>query len=264
MKRKLHELIFEADTPSGKVFDIVLLFSILLSVLVVILESVPRYDLLYGDEFYLIEWIITSLFTIEYVFRIYAVKKPVRYIFSFYGVIDLLSILPTYLGLFLGGMESLMVIRALRLIRVFRIFKLTRYSEAGRSLGRALWKSRAKISVFLFFVLTLVLIIGTMMYLIEGGENGFHSIPESVYWAIVTMTTVGYGDIAPVTSIGKMLASMVMIIGYAIIAVPTGIVSVEIFRTQKNTLVCEHCLEDVHEDDAQYCRKCGGKLNLTP
>lgn len=260
MNKKLHEIIFEADTRSGKIFDVVLLFSILFSILIVILESVPRLDEQFGNEFYFLEWIITVFFTFEYVVRIYAVKKPLQYVFSFYGIIDLLSILPTYLGLILGGVESLMVIRALRLIRVFRIFKLTRYSQAGRSLVRALWKSRAKISVFLFFVLTVVLIIGTIMYLIEGGKNGFESIPESIYWAIVTMTTVGYGDIAPVTAVGKMLASMVMIIGYAIIAVPTGLVSVEIFRRQKNTQVCDHCLEDRHEDDALFCRKCGEKL----
>ena len=262
-KEKLYEIIFEADTKKGKVFDVVLLFVILLSIALVMLESVPSIRSEFGNTLHMMEWGITIIFSIEYILRILIVRKPVGYIFSFYGVIDFLSVLPTYLSLFIIGSHSLLVIRVLRLLRVFRILKLTRYTNAGRTLARAMWASREKISVFIFFVITLVVIIGTVMYLTEGEAHGFTSIPRSIYWAIVTLTTVGYGDISPQTSLGQFLASIVMIIGYAIIAVPTGIVTAEIIKDSKsqNTQVCSNCLHDSHDSDAIFCKKCGNKLN---
>jgi len=261
--KKLYEIIFEADTPKGKAFDIALLLIILASIVLVMLESVPSINQQHGETLHILEWVITIIFSIEYLLRIAVVHRPWRYILSFYGIIDLLSVLPTYLSLVLVGSHSLMVIRAIRLIRVFRILKLSRYTQAGNNLGKALWSSREKIFVFLFFVVNLVIIVGTLMYLIEGPEHGFKSIPSSIYWAIVTMTTVGYGDISPQTPIGQFMASMVMIVGYAVIAVPTGIVTSEIIRGahSTNTQVCPHCLHDQHDNDAVYCKKCGGKLN---
>lgn len=260
---KLYEIIFEADTRSGKIFDVVLLFVILLSVLLVMLESVPSIRESYSQLLRTLEWGITVIFTIEYLLRIIIVKKAFKYIFSFYGIIDFLSVIPTYLGLFIVGSHSLVVIRILRLLRVFRILKLTRYTQAGRTLAKAMWASREKISVFIFFVLTIVVIVGTIMYLIEGEAHGFTSIPRSIYWSIVTLTTVGYGDISPETSLGQLLASVVMILGYAIIAVPTGIVTAEMMKssTDNNTQVCPGCLHDKHEDDAIFCKKCGTRLN---
>lgn len=263
IKETLYEIIFEADTKAGKLFDIVLLVVILISVVLVMLESVPSIALKYLHILKILEWIITIIFTIEYILRIAIVKKPISYIFSFYGIIDFLSVIPTYLSLIIIGTQSLIVIRVLRLLRVFRILKLTRYTQAGRTIGRALWASREKISVFIFMVIILVVIIGTIMYLVEGEEHGFTSIPTSIYWAIVTLTTVGYGDISPVTSLGQFLASIVMIMGYAIIAVPTGIVTSELMKPtiKQNTQVCHHCLCELHDDDAVYCKKCGHKIN---
>lgn len=263
IKEKLYEIIFEADTPEGKLFDVSLLVIILFSVALVVLESVPSINQHYHELLKIFEWIITVIFTIEYILRIGIVKKPLRYIFSFYGIIDLLSVIPTYLGLFIIGSHSLVVIRILRLLRVFRILKLTRYTQAGRTLARALWASREKISVFIFFVIILVIIVGTLMYIIEGPSHGYTSIPRGIYWAIVTLTTVGYGDISPETSMGQFLASIVMIMGYAIIAVPTGIVTAEIINpsTKRNTQVCPHCLHPNHDDDAIFCKKCGSKIN---
>lgn len=260
---KLYEIIFEADTHAGKAFDVSLLIVILFSVVLVLLESVPSIRSGYRPLLRMLEWIITGIFTVEYILRVIIVKKPFRYIFSFYGIIDFLAVIPTYLSLVFVGSHSLVVIRMLRLLRVFRILKLTRYTNAGRTLARAMWASREKISVFLFFVAILVIIIGTLMYLIEGEPNGFTSIPVSIYWAIVTLTTVGYGDISPATPLGQFLASIVMILGYAIIAVPTGIVTAEIIRptTPDNTQVCPNCLHDKHEDDAVFCKKCGSRLN---
>lgn len=262
-KKKLYEIIFEADTPAGKFFDISLLVIILISVALVILESVPLINKNYHHLLKVLEWIITLIFTVEYILRIAIVKKPVHYIFSFYGIIDLLSVIPTYLGLFVIGSHSLVVIRILRLLRVFRILKLTRYTHAGRSLARALWASREKISVFIFFVVILVVIVGTLMYIVEGPQHGFTSIPRGIYWAIVTLTTVGYGDISPETPIGQFFASIVMILGYAIIAVPTGIVTAEIINpsTKVNTQVCQQCLCPSHDDDAVFCKKCGSEIN---
>jgi voltage-gated potassium channel len=262
-KKRLYEIIFEADTREGKIFDITLLIVILISIALVMLESVP--SILQNNRQILkfSEWGITLIFTIEYFLRVLIVRKPLRYVFSFYGIIDFLAVIPTYLGLFIIGSHSLVVIRVLRLLRIFRILKLTRYTQAGRNLGKAMWASREKISVFIFFVITLVVIIGTVMYLVEGEAHGFTSIPRSIYWAIVTLTTVGYGDISPQTSLGQFLSSIVMILGYAIIAVPTGIVTAEMIKPTagSNTQMCPRCLHDKHDDDAVYCKKCGTKIN---
>ena len=262
-RERLYEIIFEADTRAGKLFDLVLLVIILLSVLLVLLESVPGIRINYSSILKILEWIITIIFTVEYLLRVVIVQKPVKYILSFYGIIDFLAVIPTYISLVFVGTHSLIVIRILRLLRVFRILKLTRYSSAGQKLGRALWASREKISVFIFFVIILVVIIGTIMYLVEGEEHGFSSIPRSIYWAVVTLTTVGYGDISPETPFGQFLASVVMILGYAIIAVPTGIVTSELMKPaeKQNTQVCRNCLCETHDDDAIYCKKCGNKIN---
>ena len=262
-RERLHEIIFEADTPVGKAFDVALLWAIALSVLAVMLESVRSVREGYGDALRAAEWVFTILFTVEYVLRMACVEQPGRYARSFFGVVDLLAILPTYLSLVVGGAQSLLVIRALRLLRLFRIFKLGRYVGQVQTLKAALRASIPKITVFLGTVLTLVLIVGTVMYLIEGEGNGFTSIPTSVYWAIVTMTTVGYGDIAPQTVLGQVLASAVMIMGYAIIAVPTGIVSVELAHAKKYerpVRACRACAAEGHDVDAVYCKKCGAQL----
>ncbi|MFW5656216.1 MAG: ion transporter [Bacteroidota bacterium] len=263
IRNRLHEIIFEADTRTGKVFDIILLILILMSVAAVLLESVPSINPVYYRQLRLLEWFITIVFTIEYFLRIWIVNKPKKYMTSFFGIIDFLSILPTYIGLLITGTQSLLVIRALRLLRVFRVLKITRYTSEGGILMEALKASRVKISVFLFAVLTLILIIGTIMYLIEGAEHGFVSIPKSIYWAVVTLTTVGYGDITPQTALGQFLSAAVMILGYAIIAVPTGIVSMEISsaaKKQRNTQVCQTCLAKDHDNDARFCKHCGSPL----
>ena len=266
-QRKLHEIIFEADTRAGKWFDITLLILIILSVAAVMLESVPSIDLLYGEELRILEWIFTILFTLEYIARLVSTGKPLKYVFSFYGIIDFVSIMPTYLGIFITGTHTLSIIRSIRLLRVFRIMKLARFIGEADVLIKALKASRAKIVVFLFAVLSLTFILGTLMYLIESPESGFTSIPRSIYWAIVTLTTVGYGDITPDTVLGQTLASFIMIIGYGIIAVPTGIVSAEYTMVNKKNnnfdkgRSCEDCGADVMRNDADYCRKCGHKLN---
>ena len=265
LKDELYEIVFEADTVKGKAFDVVLLVAIFMSILVVMLESVKGINKEYAETLYLIEWIITGFFTIEYFLRIWIVKKPTAYIFSFYGIIDFLSVIPSYLGLIFGGMSGFIVIRALRLLRIFRILKLSRYVSASKILISALKASRVKISVFLYSVIMLVIIIGTLMYLIEGEEHGFTSIPRSIYWAIVTLTTVGYGDIAPATPVGQFIAGLVMILGYGIIAVPTGIVTSEITLASRNkkitTQVCPNCLHEDHDPQALYCNRCGSLLN---
>ncbi len=271
-KTKLHELIYEADTPIGKVFDIILLVVILASIVLVMLESVESFDTKYHNFLNISEWIITILFSFEYIARIITVKKPLNYIFSFYGIIDLLSTIPKYISLLFGGVHALAALRALRLLRVFRILKLARYLGASNTLLKALRASRAKIFVFLFAVIIISIILGTIMYLVEGEENGFTNIPKSVYWCIVTLTTVGYGDIAPVTPLGQLIASMVMILGYGIIAVPTGIVSAEYATQNKadkesetniplNSQSCANCLAEKHEDKADFCYNCGEKLH---
>ncbi|WMI65475.1 ion transporter [Aestuariibaculum sp. YM273] len=275
-RTKLHEIIYEADTPAGKLFDVVLLIVILASILLVMLESVKSIDSKYHNILNISEWIITILFSIEYIARIITVRKPFKYIFSFYGIIDLLSTIPKYISLFFGGIHALAALRALRLLRIFRILKLARYLGASLRLLSALRSSRAKISVFLFTVVIIAIILGTIMYLVEGEENGFTNIPKSVYWCIVTLTTVGFGDIAPQTPLGQFIASLVMILGYGIIAVPTGIVSAEYTSQSKkdkkekdkvktplhlNTQVCENCSTENHRDDAEFCYHCGHKLN---
>lgn len=266
-KTKLHGIIYEADTPSGKLFDIVLLIAIIASIILVMLESVKSFDAKYHTFLNISEWIITILFSVEYIARIITVKKPLKYVFSFYGIVDLLSTIPKYLSFFLIGSHSLVALRALRLMCIFRILKLARYIGESTNFVRALKVSRAKIAVFISFVLILCTILGTVMYLIESGEDsGFTSIPRSVYWAIVTLTTVGYGDIAPITPLGQFIASFIMIMGYGIIAIPTGIVSSEMTKSsrrtvQTNTRSCSNCLSEKHRDNAEYCYNCGELLN---
>jgi len=262
IQKQLHTIIFEADTRAGKLFDVVLLWAILISIIVVMLESVNSIQLRYSSEIKIIEWSFTILFTLEYIARIISVKKPLKYIFSFYGIIDLLSILPTYFGLFITGTHSLSVIRSIRLLRIFRILKLARYVKAAQTLNQALIASKNKIIVFLFAVLSLVIVLGTIMYLIETPESGFTSIPRSIYWTIVTLTTVGYGDIAPQTILGQTLASVIMIIGYAIIAVPTGIVGAEFINESSkiSTQACPNCSKEGHDSDAKHCKYCGEEL----
>jgi voltage-gated potassium channel len=265
-RKKIHDIIYEADTPSGKLFDVLLLIVILISILLVMLESVESIESEYAAILNISEWVITILFSIEYILRIISVKNPKTYIFSFYGIIDLLSTIPKYISLFVLGTHSLIAIRALRLLRVFRILKLTRFIGESANFGKALKRSRAKIAVFLSFVIVLCVILGTVMYLVESEQDsGFTSIPRSVYWAIVTLTTVGYGDIAPMTALGQFIASLIMILGYGIIAVPTGIVTSEMTRSEKklipnNTQACTNCNEAYHQDNAEYCHKCGHKF----
>jgi voltage-gated potassium channel len=264
MRKRLYEIIFEADTKEGKAFDIILLIAILISIFLVMLNSVQEIHDRYQTFFYYSEWFFTVLFTIEYILRVYTVDKPFKYIFSFYGVIDFLAVLPTYLALFLTGSGFMTIVRVIRLMRVFRVLKLARYVKAGNMLRAALRNSMGKIIVFLEVLVTIVILMGSLMYLVEGPENGFDNIPKSVYWAIVTVTTVGYGDIAPQTVFGQTIASILMIVGYSIIAVPTGIISSEaiksVQKTSSNTQVCQNCLWDQHDDDAVYCKKCGAKL----
>lgn len=259
----LREIIFEADTRAGKAFDVGLLICIGLSVLTVMLESVTSFRQEFGDALRITEWFFTGLFTVEYVLRLLTFGHRRGYAVSFFGVVDLLAILPTYLSLFVGGAQSLAVIRSLRLLRIFRVLKLVQFLGEARMLQAALKASSRKIVVFLGAVMTLVLIVGSFMYLIEGAEHGFDSIPHSIYWAIVTLTTVGYGDIAPQTVMGRVLASLVMITGYGIIAVPTGIVTSELaslWRQTASTRVCGECAEEGHDLDAAFCKHCGAAL----
>ena len=279
---KFHEIIYEADTPAGKLFDIILLIAILASILLVMLESVKTIDAKYHTLLNISEWVITILFTIEYILRIVSVKKPLKYITSFYGIIDLLSTVPKYLSLIFAGSHALVALRALRLLRIFRILKLARYLGASNQLASAIKASRAKISVFLFAVIIAATIFGTIMYMVEGEESGFTNIPKSVYWCIVTLTTVGFGDIAPVTPLGQFIASIIMILGYGIIAVPTGIVSAEYTRKANeeskggqspqpipphpnevhlNSQSCSNCLSEKHKDKAEFCYNCGNNLH---
>ncbi len=262
-RERLHEIIFEADTTAGELFDIVLIVSILLSVTIVLLDSVEAVSNRYGDWLHLGEWVFTILFTIEYVLRLVSVGRPSKYATSFFGIVDLLAILPTYVDIFLPGTRYLLVIRILRVLRIFRVLKLVQFLGESRHLLLALQASFRKIVLFVFSVLTLVIIFGAMIYLIEGEENGFTSIPKSIYWAIVTMTTVGYGDISPQTTLGQVLASLIMILGFGIIAVPTGIVTAELSRDRwlrVSTRACLQCSAEGHEVDAEYCKYCGAKL----
>jgi len=259
----LYEVIFKADTPAGKWFDIVLIILIVLSVVTVMLDSVGSIHESYGGFLYGTEWFFTILFSIEYVLRLVCVERRIRYAVSFFGVVDLLAILPTYMSLLFYASRYLQVVRVLRVLRIFRVLKLGHHIKEAELLKQGLYASRHKILVFLFAVLTLVVIIGSVIYVIEGAANGFTSIPRSVYWAVVTLTTVGYGDISPKTEAGQFLAAMVMILGYSIIAVPTGIVTVEISQAYKHrsaSRVCGRCGGAGHDRDAAYCKFCGTKL----
>lgn len=264
-RQKAYTIIFESDTPAGRAFDIALLWAIVLSVLTVMLESVRSINAQYGPFLRAVEWVFTGLFLLEYLARLVVVRRPLTYALSVLGVIDFLAIAPTLVSLVLVGSQYLLAIRTLRLLRVFRIFKLGRFVGEGEFIARALKASRFKILVFLTAVLTLVVVIGTLMYVIEGGQNGFTSIPKSIYWAIVTLTTVGYGDISPVTVLGQSLASLLMILGYAIIAVPTGIVSAQMATPSTpppvfKQLICHVCQATEHKPEAEYCWRCGEKL----
>ncbi len=262
-KSRLHEIIFEADTPAGKAFDVVLILCIIASVGVVMADSVTTIRSEYAPYLTGAEWFFTILFTVEYVLRLSVVRRPMGYATSFFGVIDLLAIAPTYLELFLPGGHYLITIRVLRILRIFRILKLAQYVNESRLLMRALRSSRRKILVFLLVVLSLVIIFGSLMYLIEGEAAGFTSIPRGIYWAVVTMTTVGYGDISPQTPLGQAIASLIMILGYGIIAVPTGIVTAEALRTgggKVSTQACQNCSAEGHDVDATHCKFCGEKL----
>jgi voltage-gated potassium channel len=262
-RQALYKIVFENDTIGGKAFDVCLLIVILLSVIVVILDSIESVRSRHSNLFITAEWAFTFLFTVEYGLRIACAENRRKYAFSFFGIIDLIAVLPTYIGLFIGGAHYLMVVRILRLLRIFRIFKLSRHLTEAEVLGRALLNSRAKITVFIGTVLTLVIVIGALMYIVEGPQNGFTDIPLSIYWAIVTLTTVGYGDIAPKTPFGQFLACCVMILGYGILAVPTGIVSVELqaaSRQRAPKAVCPRCHRRRHDTDAKFCKNCGTAL----
>jgi len=263
-KERLHDTIFESNTPAGKTFDIALLIFILSSIIVVILDSIPSYHERYGNIFLIAEWTFTILFTLEYILRLVSVKSPLKYAFGFLGLIDLLTIVPMYLSFFIAGAPSLLVLRVLRLLRVFRIFKLTHFLSEMSFLGTALKSGAKKISIFMLVVLALVIILGSIMYMVEGRENGFRTIPESIYWAIVTITTVGYGDITPMSTAGKFIASVIMLIGYSIIAVPTGIITTEIAMrsraSKSNFQTCPGCGEESHNENAKFCMHCGEKL----
>lgn len=258
----LHTVIFEAETPTGKWFDIILIASILASVVAVMLDSVSSISIRHGTVLNGVEWFFTIVFSIEYILRLICVGRPLLYATSFFGIVDLMAIIPTYISLFIPGTQYLIVVRVLRILRIFRVLKLVQYMGEALVLMKALRASSRKITVFLFTVLTLVIILGSLMYLIEGAQNGFTSIPRSIYWAIVTLTTVGYGDISPQTSTGQMLAAFIMILGYSIIAVPTGIVTVELSHVSSRnaTRSCRECSAEGHDNDAVFCKYCGTKL----
>ncbi len=262
-RRRLYIIIFEADTVAGRRFDLLLIWTIVLSLIVVVLDSVEPIRVRFGEAFTIAEWSFTLLFSAEYLARLWCVRRPMVYARSFFGVIDLIAVLPTYLALFVPGLSALIDVRILRLLRIFRILKMGAYVAEFQSLGSALRSSRRKILVFLMFVLLVVLLMGTLMYVVEGPENGFTSIPVGVYWAIVTMTTVGFGDITPQTDFGRFIASWQMLIGWGILAVPTGIVGAE-FAAQRiyppTTRTCDECLSEGHEIRASYCRDCGAPL----
>ncbi|HEX8270888.1 MAG TPA: ion transporter [Flavobacterium sp.] len=262
-RSKLHTIIYEADTPSGKLFDLILVALIVISIAALMLESVPEVNSLYGAELEAIEWVITIFFTLEYIARVIAVRRPTHYILSFYGIVDLIATLPSYIDLLFPGWHFLLALRAIRLLRIFRILKLAHFIGASNQLKAALSKSRTKIAVFLFTVVVLCIIFGTLMFMIEGPENGFTNIPVSIYWTIVTLTTVGFGDITPQTPLGQFLSMIIMIMGYGIIAVPTGLVTAEIMSKSTvhvNTQSCSNCSADSHQDDAKFCYNCGYKL----
>ena len=264
-RHRLHTIIFEADTPAGRAFDIALIAAILLSVILVIVESLSGRAWRYATALLVAEWAVTVLFTLEYIARLLAVRRPLAYARSFFGIVDLMAILPAYASIFLVGGRYFLVVRVLRLLRIFRIFKLAHFLNQANVLTTALRASRVKIAVFLFTVLTLVVIIGALMYVIEGEENGFTSIPTGMYWAVVTLTTVGYGDVAPSTNLGRLVASFVMILGYGIIAVPTGIVTTELVNAARRPedisgQACPVCAAEGHRVGARFCFSCGASL----
>lgn len=263
IKDNLYDIIFKTDTPAGKRFDVILLIAIVFSVFMAIIESVGYIREHFLQPIRIIEWAITVSFTIEYLTRIYCSPNRLRYIFSFYGIIDLLSILPSFIGIFISGTHYLVIIRSVRLLRIFRIFKLSHFVRESNTLAGALLRSLDKILVFMYFILIIVTILGSLMYVIEGSVNpSFSNIPKSIYWAIVTITTVGYGDITPITFLGQFLATIIMLLGYAIIAIPTGIISAEIIRPshKKDNRVCTSCRESEHEPEARFCKHCGSSL----
>ena len=262
LRERLKIIIFGTDTRAGKLFDLFLIITIVLSIITVLLDSVAEYSRNYGNILNIAEWIFTIMFTVEYVLRIYCIRRPLGYMYSFFGIIDLLAVLPTYLSLFIPGTEVLAVIRVLRVLRVFRVLKLAQYMGEAELLVKALAASRRKIFIFLFSVMNIVIILGSVMYLVEGEASGFDSIPRSIYWAIVTLTTVGYGDISPITNLGQAIAAIIMITGYSIIAVPTGIVTAELVLSdslsrEKECIVCN---KGGLKNDSKYCRYCGAKL----
>lgn len=267
-RSKIFHIIFGMETKMGRLFDVVLVYVIVISVFVVMLDSVKLIRADYHTALLILEWIFTIFFTLEYTLRILSLKHPIRYIFSFYGIVDIVSIIPTYFSFFFTGSESLLIIRTIRLLRIFRVFKLRQYLAEGEILMNAIRRSKNKVFVFIFAVLSLASIMGALMYLVEGDESGFTSIPRGVYWAVVTMTTVGYGDIAPKSVLGQILAGILMIMGYGIIAVPTGIFSSELAKNggiqEKNNSqkFCQGCGENIHEADADYCRICGSILSV--
>ena len=264
LRQKIKIIIFGTDTKAGKLFDEILIVSIILSILTVLLESVSEYRYQYGQILNYAEWFFTILFTIEYFLRIYCIRIPASYVFSFYGVIDLLSVIPTYISILFPGAQALSVIRILRVLRIFRVLKLFQYMGEANQLIKALNASKRKIFIFLFVVINIVIVLGSVMYLIEGELAGYTSIPKSIYWAIVTLTTVGYGDIAPLTSIGQTLSAIIMLIGYSIIVIPTGIVTTELTFSKadsKNKTLCTVCGKDDLVKDSFYCRHCGSKID---
>lgn len=264
-RQKTYIIIYGTNTFAGKLFDLILLGLILLSVILVMLETIQGFDIKYHEQLVLLEWIITIFFSIEYLLRILTIKKPTRYIFSFYGIIDLIAILPMYLSFFITGSSILSVIRALRLLRLFKILNHPQFSSQSVHLRESIMASRGRILVFMYFVLISCILIGSVMYVVEGPESGFTSIPISIYWCIVTLTTVGFGDITPITPLGQFIASFVMIMGYGIIAVPTGIVTAEIaknslIRAEKNKRICKSCTSEEHLITAKFCSECGHEL----
>lgn len=264
-KQKAQIIIYGTNTLAGRLFDLILLGLIVLSVLLIMLESVKSIDKEYHFYLMIFEWIITVFFTIEYILRIITIKRPLHYIFSFYGLIDLMAILPMYLSFVFSGANIFLVVRAFRLLRLFKILNLPQFNNHSKHLREALLASKGKIMIFMYFVVVSTIIIGATMYLVEGEKGGFTSIPISIYWAIVTLTTVGYGDISPITPLGQLIASIVMVLGYGIIAVPTGIVSAEMAKSKDNRLkshekVCEQCGNADHLENARYCQQCGDEL----
>ena len=262
LKEKIKIIIFGTDTKAGKLFDVVLIISIVLSIITVMLDSIVEYNQQYGHILRIAEWTFTIMFTVEYLLRIYSIRRPLSYIFSFFGIIDFLAILPTYLSLFMPGTEVFAIIRVLRVLRIFRVLKLVQFTGEADMLMTAMIASRRKVFIWLFLVMNIVIILGSVMYLVEGGNTGFDSIPRSIYWAVVTLTTVGYGNVVPLTSLGQALASFIMVLGYSIIAVPTGIVTSEITFAAKSIKEqrCVVCGKDGLHEDAKFCSNCASKL----